>query len=106
MVRVFVEVLKDSEDGHLVESDFEVAFEIAPSLNPEKLDVFEFTESDDGNPYFILDYYGTSAFSLEQQNDMVTALEKECGSLELVVDSEAGWPSPNWAYRVMQTDYK
>tara|TARA_B100000949_G_scaffold234177_1_gene252492 strand:- start:374 stop:694 length:321 start_codon:yes stop_codon:yes gene_type:complete len=106
MVRVFVEVLRDSEDGHLVESDFEVAFMNASSLNSEKLDVFDFMESDDGNPYFILDYYGTFAFSLEQQDDMVTALEKECGSLELVVSSDEGWPTPNWAYRVMETDYK
>ena len=105
MARIFIEVLKDAEPHHINESDWEIAFQIAPSLDDEKMKVAEEYESDRGNNMFALDYYAMSDFPKELQEELIATITKECGDIQLEIDVEAGLPSPNWAYRAMDTDY-
>ena len=105
MARIFVEITKEPE-YHVVESDWEVLFIIAPSLDDEKLHVAEEYESYRGNNMFALDYYATSDFSEEAIAELKSALVSLGIHAELEIDVDAGWPSPGWHYRVMETDYK
>ena len=105
MARIFVEITKEPE-YHVVESDWEILFSIAPSLDDEKLHVAEEYESYRDNNMFALDYYATSDFPQEFQDELLAAAKKEWGDFEWEITVDAGWPSPGWHYRVMETDYK
>ena len=104
MARIFVEMLKEPE-YHVVESDWEVLFSIAPSLDDKKLVVAEEYESYRDNNMFALDYYATSDFPQEFQGELLAAAKKEWGDFEWEITVEAGLPHPTWSYRVMDTDY-
>jgi hypothetical protein len=105
MARIFVEMLKEPE-YHVVESDWEVLFSIAPSLSDEKLHVAEEYESCRDNNMFALDYYATRDFPKKFQDELLTAAKKEWGDFEWEITVLNDVPTPTWHYRAMETDYK
>ena len=110
MARIFVEVVRDAEPYQINESDFEVAFDMAPSLDSEKMVVAEEywggTQPGRDVKMFALDYYATSDFSQDLKDELLDALTNEMGDdIELLITVEPGLPSPNWAFRAMDTDY-
>ena len=105
MARIFVEITKEPEN-HVVESDWEVLFIIAPSLDDEKLHVAEEYESYRGNNMFALDYYATSDFPQEFQDELLATAKKEWGDFEWEITVLNDVPTPTWHYRAMETDYK
>ena len=105
MARIFAEIIKDA-DPYIIEMDWEIAFETAPSLDEKKLDVFDEYPSDRGNRIFCLDYYATSDFSAEAIEELKAALATLGVHAELEIEVDAGWPTPGWMYRKMDTDYR
>ena len=105
MARIFVEIIKDA-DPFIIEMDWEVAFNAAPSLDSDKLHIAEQYESWRGNRRYALDYYATSDFSEEAIAELKSALVSLGIHAELEIEIDAGWPSPGWHYRVMETDYR
>ena len=111
MARIFIEIVKDADPYPINEEDFNIAFANAPSLDDEKMKVDEEywggTDQDRiMRRMYALDYYATVDFPKDLQDELVEALTNEMGDeIELIITVEPGLPSPNWAYRAMDTDY-
>lgn len=111
MARIFIEIVKDADPYPINEEDFNIAFANAPSLDDEKMKVDEEywggTDQDRiMRKMYALDYYATVDFPKDLQDELVEALTNEMGDeIELIITVEPGLPSPNWAYRAMDTDY-